>query len=91
MKSGHTAGSVAFLFEERCLFTGDSLAWDFAGDDLIANRQVCWHSWPHQLASLRRLLDHRFVWVLAGHGGSKGLDACDMHRRLAALLARLEP
>lgn len=86
---GHTAGSVAYLFEERCLFTGDSLAWDFAADDLAAHRHVCWYSWPTQLASLARLIDHRFEWVLAGHGGSKGLPAAEMRRRLAALLARL--
>ena len=87
---GHTAGSVAFLFEERCLFTGDSLAWDFAADGLAAHRHVCWYSWPAQLASLRRLLEHRFQWVLAGHGGSKGLPAAEMHRQLSALLVRLD-
>ena len=87
---GHTAGSVAYLFEERCLFTGDSLAWDFAANDLTAHRHVCWYSWPEQLASLHRLLDHRFEWVLAGHGGSKGLPATEMSGRLAALLDRLE-
>ncbi len=86
---GHTAGSVVFLLEERCLFTGDSLSWDFDADDLTANRSVCWYSWPHQLASLRQLLDHRFAWVLAGHGGSMGSDAADMNRRLEALLTRL--
>jgi glyoxylase-like metal-dependent hydrolase (beta-lactamase superfamily II) len=88
---GHTAGSVAFLLEERCLFTGDSLAWDFAADDLTAHRHVCWYSWPEQITSLRRLLDQRFEWVLAGHGGSKGLPAAEMNRRLGALLARLQP
>lgn len=87
---GHTAGSVAYLFEERCLFTGDSLAWDFAANDLTAHRHVCWYSWPEQLASLRRLLGHPFEWVLAGHGGSKGLPAAEMGRRLAALLDRLD-
>jgi glyoxylase-like metal-dependent hydrolase (beta-lactamase superfamily II) len=86
---GHTAGSVAFLFDERCLFTGDSLAWDFPADGLTAHRHVCWYSWPEQVASLRRLLDYRFEWVLAGHGGSKGLPAAEMNRRLSALLARL--
>jgi glyoxylase-like metal-dependent hydrolase (beta-lactamase superfamily II) len=87
---GHTAGSVAYLFEERCLFTGDSLAWDFAANDLTAHRHVCWYSWPEQLASLRRLLDHQFEWVLAGHGGSKRLPATEMNRRLAVLLDRLD-
>jgi glyoxylase-like metal-dependent hydrolase (beta-lactamase superfamily II) len=26
---GHTKGSVAYLYDYRCLFTGDTLAWDF--------------------------------------------------------------
>jgi glyoxylase-like metal-dependent hydrolase (beta-lactamase superfamily II) len=31
-------------------------------------RGVCWYSWPDQLRSLVRLRDHRFEWVLPGHG-----------------------
>jgi len=87
---GHTQGSVAYLFEERCLFTGDSLSWNDDAGDLAANPDVCWYSWPHQLASLRRLLDHRFEWVLAGHGDSHVLPAAEMQQRLAALLERFE-
>ena len=52
---GHTKGSVVFLFEERCLFTGDSLSWDFTTNDLRAGRRTCWYSWPEQTASLIRL------------------------------------
>ena len=33
---GHTEGSVAYLYDQRCLFTGDSLAWNFETDDLEA-------------------------------------------------------
>jgi glyoxylase-like metal-dependent hydrolase (beta-lactamase superfamily II) len=57
-------------------------------DDLTAWRDYCWYSWSEQLKSLRRLLDHSFEWVLAGHGGSKGLPGDEMHKRLAALIAR---
>src|SRR5262245_1489167 len=85
---GHTEGSVAYLHERR-LFTGDSLAWSFEDDDLAAWRDVCWWSWPQQIASLRRLLDHEFDWVLAGHGGSQHRPAAEMHARLAALVARI--
>ena len=35
---GHTKGSVAFLFEDRCLFAGDSLSWDFTTNDLRASK-----------------------------------------------------
>lgn len=86
---GHTIGSVAYLYDQRCLFTGDSLAWSFDDDDLVAWKDVCWWSWPDQLASLRRLLDYSFAWVLAGHGGSQQCPAEKMRERLAALINRL--
>jgi glyoxylase-like metal-dependent hydrolase (beta-lactamase superfamily II) len=85
---GHTEGSVAFLLEERCLFTGDTLSWEFETDGLRASRAVCWWSWPEQLASLWRLLDHRFEWIFAGHGGSHQLPADEMAAKLRALLRR---
>ena len=65
---GHTAGSLALLYRERFLFTGDHLWWSPRVRRLHASRGVCWYSWPEQLASLRRLLDLRFEWVLPGHG-----------------------
>jgi glyoxylase-like metal-dependent hydrolase (beta-lactamase superfamily II) len=86
---GHTKGSAAFLWNEHCLFTGDSLSWDFAQSDLRASKQVCWYSWPAQIKSLARLLDYRFDWVFAGHGGSFHLPPGEMHDRLAALVARM--
>ena len=84
---GHTKGSVVYLYK-RCLFTGDSLAWDFETEDLDAHEDYCWYSWSEQLKSLNRLLDYPFEWVLAGHGGSKGLPASEMAARLDALLAQ---
>ena len=87
---GHTKGSVVYLYDNRCLFTGDSLAWSFEEDDLVAYHDYCWYSWAAQTKSLRRLLDYRFEWVLAGHGGAKGLSESEMHARLAALVERME-
>ena len=86
---GHTKGSVAYLYESRCLFTGDSLAWSFEDEDLIAWRDFCWYSWTEQAKSLARLLDYSFEWVLAGHGGSKGLPPDEMNRRVRALTTRM--
>src|SRR5262249_34230992 len=86
---GHTAGSVVYLYDRRCLFTGDSLAWSFERNDLTAFRDACWYSWPEQLRSLRRLLDYDFEWVFAGHGGSHRLPPAEMRARLAALLDRM--
>jgi glyoxylase-like metal-dependent hydrolase (beta-lactamase superfamily II) len=87
---GHTQGSVAYLADGHLLFTGDSLAWSFEQDDLRASKEVCWYSWPEQTNSLRRLLDYRFDWVFAGHGGSFHLPTKEMRARLTALVARME-
>lgn len=64
---GHTAGSMALLYREKWLFTGDHL---WAGEEgrLEADRGVCWHSWAEQTRSMKRLLDLRFEAVLPGHG-----------------------
>jgi glyoxylase-like metal-dependent hydrolase (beta-lactamase superfamily II) len=86
---GHTKGSVAFLFEQRCLFTGDSLSWDFTTNDLRASKSVCWYSWPEQTESLRSLAAYRFEWVFAGHGGSFRLPPDAMRERLVALTQRM--
>jgi glyoxylase-like metal-dependent hydrolase (beta-lactamase superfamily II) len=87
---GHTKGSVAFLLEDRCLFTGDTLSWEFETGGLRASRAVCWWSWPEQVASLARLAGHRFAWIFAGHGGSYHLPADEMRARLVAFVARLK-
>jgi hypothetical protein len=42
-------------------------------------RDACWFSWLEQTRSLRRLLDYRFEWVFAGHGGSQHLPPDEMH------------
>jgi glyoxylase-like metal-dependent hydrolase (beta-lactamase superfamily II) len=86
---GHTRGSVAWLLEDRYLFTGDSLAWSDEEADLVAFRDACWYSWTALKASLARLQQFRFEWVLAGHGASACLPAEEMQTRLRALLARM--
>jgi glyoxylase-like metal-dependent hydrolase (beta-lactamase superfamily II)/ferredoxin len=65
---GHTRGHAVFLDRERFLFTGDHLAWSETRGHLFAFRNACWYSWPEQIRSMERLLDHRFEWVLPGHG-----------------------
>lgn len=86
---GHTRGSVAYWLDETYLFTGDSLAWSHARGDLQAFREACWHSWDEQKRSLARLAEHRFEWVLPGHGGSVRLPAEDLRARLQALVRRM--
>jgi glyoxylase-like metal-dependent hydrolase (beta-lactamase superfamily II) len=86
---GHTRGSVVFLLDDRVLFTGDSLAWSRRQDDLVAFRDTCWYSWSALTASLAKLADRRFEWVLPGHGWSGHGEAGDMQARLRALAARM--
>ncbi len=86
---GHTKGSVAYLFDQTFLFSGDSLAWSHGRQDLIAFRDACWWSWSAQADSLERLADHRFRWVLPGHGARVNADQCELHERLVALVARM--
>jgi len=80
---GHTRGHVVFLHEQRVLFTGDHLAWDESRDRLHAFRSACWYSWAEQTKSMERLLDHRFEWVLPGHGRPIHLPFDRMHHELA--------
>jgi glyoxylase-like metal-dependent hydrolase (beta-lactamase superfamily II)/ferredoxin len=87
---GHTKGSVVFLLDDHWLFTGDSLAWSFERDDLVAFRSACWYSWREQADSLERLAaEHRFAALLPGHGARHFGDAEDVHARLVALVARM--
>lgn len=86
---GHTRGSVVFLLDNRVLFTGDSLAWSMRTQDLVAFRDACWYSWDILAASLAKLVEYRFEWLLPGHGWSAHLDAGEMQARLRALVARM--
>ena len=86
---GHTRGSVAYLLDDRVLFTGDSLAWSMREQDLVAFRDACWYSWSALAESLGKLADHRFEWVLPGHGWPAHRDADEMSARLRALVARM--
>jgi glyoxylase-like metal-dependent hydrolase (beta-lactamase superfamily II)/ferredoxin len=81
---GHTKGHAVFLYRDRFLFTGDHLAWNETRGALYAFRSACWYSWKEQIASMERLLDYRFEWVLPGHGRPIFLTAPEMHAQLAA-------
>jgi len=87
---GHTRGSTALLYKDELLFTGDHLWWEPDEEGLWAERSVCWWSWSEQKASLRRLLDHSFRWVLPGHGRRRGVESAGtMRAALERLVARL--
>lgn len=86
---GHTAGHMVLLVGERFLFTGDHLHFDRGERRLAASADYCWHSWPRQIESMRRLLDHSFEWVLPGHGQAVHLPAAEMHQQLTDLVERM--
>jgi glyoxylase-like metal-dependent hydrolase (beta-lactamase superfamily II)/ferredoxin len=87
---GHTAGSMALLYKNTFLFTGDHLWWDSAQKRLGAPTRLVWRK--HVLMdSIRKLLDHPFEWVLAGHGDRTRLPAEEMHAQLQALVGRRQP
>jgi glyoxylase-like metal-dependent hydrolase (beta-lactamase superfamily II)/ferredoxin len=86
---GHTRGHLVLLHDNRYLFTGDHLWWDRDDQQLGASRSYCWHSWPRQMESMARLLDHSFEWVLPGHGQRIQLSAGEMRSQLAGLVERM--
>lgn len=89
---GHTRGSAVLLYRDTYLFTGDHLAGeDDGGAELHAWRGVCWYSWAEQTRSMERLLQHRFSWVLPGHGRVLREPSAEaMRDKLARLVARMQ-
>jgi glyoxylase-like metal-dependent hydrolase (beta-lactamase superfamily II)/ferredoxin len=86
---GHTRGHSVLLAGERYLFSGDHLWWSRHRGRLNASRDVCWHSWPQQVASVRLLERYRFEWVLPGHGERAHFAAPEMARQLLRLTSAL--
>lgn len=84
---GHTPGSMALLYDERFLFTGDHLWWDSAQKMLGAPQRLVWRK-RVLVDSIQKLLDYRFEWVLAGHGDRMRLPADQMRTQLQALVER---
>ncbi len=87
---GHTKGHVAYLAEDRYLFTGDSVAWSREDGDLYAFEDATWYSWEELARSLARLSAEKFEWVLPGHGQFHHLPGGQMPRRLQALAQRMQ-
>ena len=86
---GHTAGHMVLLVNERFLFTGDHLHFDRGPRRLAASPDYCWYSWPRQIESMQRLLEHSFEWILPGHGQAIHLPAGQMREQLADLVDRM--
>jgi glyoxylase-like metal-dependent hydrolase (beta-lactamase superfamily II) len=65
---GHTRGSACLLFAETFLFSGDHVAWSEERGHIYAFRDACWYDWQALRRSMARLAEHRFEWILPGHG-----------------------
>lgn len=82
---GHTSGSLALLYKNRFLFTGDHLWWDPHQQKLSTPSNLIWDK-AQLLASLTRLSEITFEWVLPGHGHRGHFDTTTMQRHLHALI-----
>lgn len=84
---GHTAGSMVLLYKEKFLFTGDHVWWEPRTQSLGAPQRLVWRA-KVMVASLGKLLNYRFEWVLAGHGDRIKLPVDMMHAKLRDLIAQ---
>jgi glyoxylase-like metal-dependent hydrolase (beta-lactamase superfamily II)/ferredoxin len=84
---GHTRGSMALLYGNRYLFTGDHMGWDREVNGLRLATVYVWDE-PTLRRSTERLLDYTFEWVLPGHSDRMGLPADRMKEELRLLLKR---
>lgn len=84
---GHTRGSACLLFANRFLFTGDHAAYSLRRKAVYAFRGACWYDWEVQTASMRRLLDFEFEWILPGHGAPCHFPAAEMREQMKRCVA----
>ena len=83
---GHTRGHCALLMRDEFLFSGDHIWWSRERGRLNASRDVCWHSWNEQQASVRLLERYSFEWVLPGHGQRAYFPREEMRRQVERLV-----
>jgi len=86
---GHTRGHTVLLYRNQYLFSGDHVWWSEAYKSLHASENVCWYSWPEQTRSMELLLDHRFEWVLPGHGRRVHLSSSLMREQVEHCVASM--
>ena len=84
---GHTAGSMALLYNNRFLFSGDHLWWDRDLQQLGTPENLVWNTAQLE-QSIKKLLDHDFEWVLPGHGERIHLEPTEVKNALEQLIQR---
>jgi len=84
---GHTAGSMAMLYKNRFLFSGDHVWWDRELQQLGAPERLVWDVTKLQ-QSIAKLLDYSFEWLLPGHGNRVHMSTQEMRSHLLQLVSR---
>ena len=84
--SGHTEGSVCLLWRDK-LFAGDHVYWSPVRERLLSTVAYCQYDWDVQRASVMRLLDHDFRWLLPGHGRRAVFEPDEMKAQLRRCVA----
>jgi glyoxylase-like metal-dependent hydrolase (beta-lactamase superfamily II)/ferredoxin len=79
---GHTRGSTCLLYRDEFLFAGDHFSWLERENAIRVARHVCWYDWDQQVESTARLAQHRFEWILRGHGAPGHRPAGEMARAI---------
>ena len=87
---GHTRGSACLLYRDTFLFSGDHVAWSERLGHVYAFRSACWYDWDVQADSMRRLADHRFSWILPGHGRRCRIEPGRMRAEILAAAEWME-
>lgn len=87
---GHTAGSMALLYNNRFLFSGDHLWWDRDLRQLGTPERLVWDAAQLE-RSVKKLRNHSFDWVLPGHGERVHLRPSDMQEAIDHLIQRRWP
>jgi glyoxylase-like metal-dependent hydrolase (beta-lactamase superfamily II)/ferredoxin len=87
---GHTAGSMALLYNNRFLFSGDHLWWDRDLRQLGTPERLVWDAAQLE-RSVKKLRNHSFDWVLPGHGERVHLRPSDMQKAIDQLINRRWP
>lgn len=84
---GHTPGSMALLYRNRFLFSGDHLWWDRDLRGLGTPERLVWDE-TQLKRSVGKLLNYSFEWVLPGHGDRVHLPYQDMKNAVGRLSER---
>ena len=82
---GHTKGHVMYHFDDRCLFTGDTLHWNHRRSELDVFPNQTFHSWSVLADTLLRSSKLKVDWVFPGHGMWNRIGLADWASQVLAL------